>query len=342
MSGTLAADSSKVMPLVEFLSPTELQDYQPPTGQVLVGDNHVQCGAVFVVGGAPGVGKSRATVAMAVAGATGQPWFGLPVHRQFKTMILQNENGRGRLKNEFSEVDCKAIKDWVRVCPPPPCGMAFCQPEFCEVLKRAVMEFRPDVFIIDPWVAAVRDDKQRDYLETFNIIRAVIPSGDCSPALGIVAHTRKPKTDERATGRSLLNLLAGSYVLGSVPRTVFIIQPASDDPTDDRVVWTCCKNNDGELGAPSVWRRRNGLFEQVDDFDWVKFGIAAPVRRTIAEADIARMFNAGKHTLPRKEAVKKLMEMTACGHSACYNALKLDGKFSSRLREEEGMLAWNP
>ena len=73
-----------------------------------------------------------------------------------------------------------------------------------------------------------------------------------APALGIVAHTRKPKTDERASGRALLNLLAGSYVLGSVPRTVFVMQAASDDTTDNRIVWTCCKNNDGELGRRSA------------------------------------------------------------------------------------------
>jgi hypothetical protein len=64
------------------------------------------------------------------------------------------------------------------------------------------------------------------------------------------------------------NLLAGSYVLGSVPRTVFVMQAASDDVTEDRIVWTCCKNIDGELGKRSAWIRRNGLFDPLTDFDW--------------------------------------------------------------------------
>src|SRR5580700_5072634 len=108
-------------------------------------------------------------------------------------------------------------------------------------------------------------------LETFESIRSIIPAGDDGPAIGIVAHTRKPQVGERSSGRALLNLLAGSYVLGSVPRCVFIMQAASDDVTDNRVVWTCCKNNDGELGRRSAWERCNGLFTPVQDFDWDAF-----------------------------------------------------------------------
>ena len=43
---------------------------------------------------------------------------------------------------------------------------------------------------------------------------------------------------------------------------------ASDDVAEDRIVWTCCKNNDGELGDRSAWIRCNGLFDPVSDFDW--------------------------------------------------------------------------
>jgi hypothetical protein len=52
---------------------------------------------------------------------------------------------------------------------------------------------------------------------------------------------------------------------------VFIMQAASDDPEDRQVVWTCCKNNDGDLGPRSAWVRCNGLFEPLPDFDWESF-----------------------------------------------------------------------
>ena len=59
----------------------------------LVGDQHITRGSIFIIGGAPGVGKSRAAVALAEAGATSHDWFGLKVHSRFKTLIVQNENG---------------------------------------------------------------------------------------------------------------------------------------------------------------------------------------------------------------------------------------------------------
>lgn len=257
--------------LIEFFTPSQLSGYIPPDGARLIGDFHVTRGAVFVIGGAPGVGKSRALTALAIAGATGQAWLGLPLHRKFKTMIIQNENGRYRLKTEFTGVDCAALDDWVRVCPPPPRGLCFNRIEFRNQLAAAIAEFAPDVIGLDPWNAAAPNDQAKDYLETFEIIRSVIPAGDNAPALGIVAHTRKPKADERASGRGLLSLLAGSYVLGSVPRSVFVIQAASDDTDDSRVVWTCCKNNDGEEGARSAWIRSNGLFSPAESFDWDSF-----------------------------------------------------------------------
>jgi hypothetical protein len=172
---------------------------------------------------------------------------------------------------EFSELDCNTMDQYVRVTPPPPFGLCFDRSEFRDQLTAQLHAFDPAVVIIDPWNAASRDDRAKGYLETFETIRSIIPAGDQAPAIGIVAHTRKPQAGERASGRALLNLLAGSYVLGSVPRCVFILQSASDDVNEERVVWTCCKNNDGELGNRSVWKRSNGLFVPVREFDWQDF-----------------------------------------------------------------------
>jgi hypothetical protein len=169
----------------------------------------------------------------------------------------------------------------------------------------------------------------------------VLPLGDDAPALGIVAHTRKPKTDERASGRALLNLLAGSYVLGSVPRTVFVMQAASDETTDNHVVWTCCKNNDGELGLRSAWERRNGLFAPVAEFDWDTFDNPHKDDRvTITAEDLATVFEKGEKQLTKPEAVKGLQGLTEAGRTACYNALRLDGRFAKQLRESHGLLSW--
>lgn len=335
-------DAKPAKRMIEFFTPSELMAFIPPEGMNLVGDFHIQKGSPFVMGGAPGVGKSRAAVALAVAGATGNAWLGFPVHRKFKTMIVQAENGRMRLKNEFSDLDCATLDEFVRVCSPPSLGLAFDDPEFRYQLKKEIQQFMPDVLILDPFNRVARDDKAKDYKEAFEWLLSVLPCGDDAPALGIVAHTRKPKSEERANGRALLNLLAGSYIIGSVPRAVFIMQAASDDTEDKRVVWTCCKNNDGELGARSVWVRGNGLFVPVLDFDWKAFESDGEKRRAVSLDDLDALFEGGKRQLARSHAVSQLMEQTGLAKTACYQALKPDGKFAQNLIEENGLLNFKP
>jgi hypothetical protein len=308
-------------PLIEFKSPLELKNFVPPPGIILVGDCHITQGTVFVIAGAPGVGKSRGLVALGVAGATSSEWFELPVHRPFKTMIVQTENGQFRLSREFSELDCEALENYVRICTPPPYGLCFKREDFRKQLADAIGEFKPDIVGFDPWNAAAREQDSREYLDTFDALKSVLPRGDDAPVLGIVAHTRKPKSDERHSGRSLLNLLAGSYVLGSVPRTVFVMQAASDDVTDNRVVWTCCKNNDGELGARSAWERRNGLFVPVEFFDWDAFD-HPPKKKRGLRPDALREFLMRGREYDKSQLVSIVMDETGCQKSTAYNLVR--------------------
>jgi hypothetical protein len=326
--------------LIEFRSPLQLKNFIPPPGLVLVGDCHIVRGSVFVIGGPPGVGKSRASVALAEAGATGKEWFGLSVNCHFKTMIIQTENGLFRLSKEFGELDCDALENYVCICPPPPFGLCLEREDFRAQLSAAIQKFQPDVIILDPWNAAARDDRQKDYLDTFAMIRSIVPASDDSPAIGVVAHTRKPKGDERKTGRGLLNDVSGSHVLVTVPRTVFIMQAASDDTEDNRVVWTCCKNNDGELGSRSAWERRNGLFAPVPDFDFDAFDAPDDGRESVSESDLAAIFENG--ALTKAEAVKELAGNTGASRASCYRALKRGGRFSKHLRFEGEKVEWQP
>jgi hypothetical protein len=243
------------------------------------------------------------------------------------------------MSKELEQLECSALDDYLRISSPPPYGLLFGREDFRSQVAAAIAEFIPDLVALDPWNAAAREQDSREYLDTFAALKSVLPPGDDAPALGIVAHTRKPKTDERASGRGLLNLLAGSYVLGSVPRTVFVMQAASDDTTDNRIVWTCCKNNDGDLGARSAWERRCGLFAPVADFDWDAFDAPEKNRReVITESDIAAVFENGP--LTKSEARKLLEETTGASRSTCYYALDPDGRFAKHLSCSEGKLAW--
>jgi AAA domain/DnaB-like helicase N terminal domain len=339
------ADDKK--PVIEFLKPSQIKAYEPPEGTLLVGDNHIVRGGVFIVAGPPGVGKSRSTIALGEAGATNLDWLGLKVHSHFRTMIVQNENGRYRLKLEFSELNTERLDQYLVVSPPPPYGLRFDKLDFRDSLKARIESFQPAVIWIDPWNAVARDDKQRDYRETFDLVRDVIPSGDDAPAIGIAAHTRKPLPNERASGRTLLNLLSGSHMLASVPRTIWVMQHATDDVGENRVVVTCCKNNDGELGPRSVWVRDNGLWTPVKDFDWEQWDSPDPdakKQKAISERSMAEVFDGGNKRLKLSEARDALMKLTGKGRSVCYSALDEKGKFAARLDYDRKtkLMSWIP
>jgi hypothetical protein len=242
---------------IEFHRPSYYLAYEPPPDLVLVGDNHIVRGSIFVIGGAPGVGKSRSSIALSIAGARRVPWFGLETLVEFRTLIIQSENGRFRLQQELAEINDPELEDHLAICPPPPYGLCFSKNEFRDQLRSYFDEFNPHTVLIDPWNAVAGDDRMRDYREAFDIILEVFRTGEGEgPAIGILAHTRKPLPGERANGRALLNLLAGSYILGGTPRCVFVMQSASDD-----------------VNEPS------GLdLLQENDGSWSTFGLGTPER----------------------------------------------------------------
>ena len=76
------------------------------------------------------------------------------------------------------------------------------------------------------------------------------------------------------------------------------MQAASEDPEDGRVVWTCCKNNDGDHGPRSAWERANGLFAAVQEFD----NPNKDDRVTITETHMETVFERGVKKLTRPDA----------------------------------------
>jgi hypothetical protein len=327
-------------PRIKVFKPSELRAYDPALEPVLIGNNHITRGEVFVIGGEPGVGKSRLAVSLAIAGATGGDWLGSRVWHPFRTLILQTENGRYRLKMDFDEIARDGLDDWVRISEPPPFGLTFNDPEFQADLVDIICGFKPHVVLLDPWNAAAKDDRQRDYAETFDIIRAILPKGEDKPALGIVAHTRKPQPGERRNGgTSLMHSLSGSFVLTSVPRCIWIMVRGSEDETDQSVVVFNPKNSNGQNSSRTAWVRKNGLFEPLPDFDWQQFDKPPEERRIILPEDIQRALE-GNGTISRTTVVESLMAITQLKKSACFDALKADGKFGHLFTVSAQGVTW--
>jgi hypothetical protein len=229
---------------------------------------------------------------------------------------------------------------------PTPFGLCFDKLGFRDQLKEQIELIEPGVILIDPWNAVPRDDKAKDYREAFDLVRDVIPAGDAAPAIGIAAHTRKPLPNERTSGRALLNLLSDSHVLMSVPRAVWILQHASDDVAENRVVVTCCKNNDGELGPRSVWVRDNGLWTPYQGFDWGEWDNPDPNKniKVISKRTMEEIFDNGNKVLRLSDARDALMKLTGKKKTVCYAALDQKGVFSDKLEfdPKTRLIKWIP
>lgn len=318
-------------PLIEVCTIEELENYVAPEGIKLIGDYHITAdtGFIFVIGGQASVGKSLALIWLGVAGARGDgDYFGMPVHRKFKVLAIQNENGVFRLSRIIKDLGCKELKDHLFLTKPPPYGMLFRNDDFRKQLVQIIEKCQPDIVVLDPWNSVARDQEQVTYLETFDTIRSVLPP---DTVLGILAHTRKPQKEQDRQGRGLMHVLAGSHVLTSVPRTVFVMQHASDDTEEDQIVWTCCKNNDGELGKATAWKRHpSSVFTPVPNFDWATF-YGPDKGKTVAinESMIIEVFEDGP--LLKVQAIEKLVELSGAHKSACYNALSEKGRFSDLI-----------
>lgn len=323
--------------------------YTPSEALGLVGDTDVTKGyqGVTVLAGPPGSGKSLAAASLAIVGAIGKGyWMGRQVHRQFRTLIVQCENGAMRLKKEFEAmrrhhpgVD---FDSWVRVTLPPEGGLPFHRPEFRRELARLVGDFKPDVLVVDPWTAVAAEDAAKDIIDKLAEIRSMLPPGDQCPALVIVAHTKKPRQEDRGNrGRALMYSVSGSQALVATARCVYVLLPFTDDIQDDRVLWACAKLSDSE-NPPSdtVWHRRLGtLFahcddnpedywaEERDERQWLTLDMVrdAMKGRTCTQSrlaeDLADQHNGGK------------------GKSTVHRLLKKP-PFVDHLENQSGLLSW--
>lgn len=318
-------------PRIRFFKPSELRTYEPDKGAVLVGDSHILRGEVFIIGGEPGVGKSTAATELAICGATGRDWLGLRTHGNFKTLIIQNENGRYRLQQEYAARGLGSeIEESILVSEPPPYGMTLNHSDFLEDVRTALESFKPDIVIFDPWNAAAKDDKARDYSAAFDALRDMLPTGNGKPALGIVAHTRKPQTNEKRTGgTALLHILSGSYVITSVPRCVFIMLRGSTQEEDNAIVWCNCKNNNGPLAPRTAWEREPKGFTLLTDFDWETFESGEGGRTVMRLEHIQAAL--GNESWERKAAVERLEKKSNFCKRACQKALSDKSPFASHL-----------
>ncbi len=119
-----------------------------------------------------------------------------------------------------------------------------------------------------------------------------------------------------------------------------MLQRASEDGQDKRVVFTTVKNNDGrDWGKRKACDLRDGGFFEAEDFDWNEFDAGGGSRKkgpAVSDEHLRELFENGTLWLPQKEAVERLEALAEVKRSTAYAALKVNsGPHSGLLRRRE-------
>lgn len=327
-------------------------EYQPKEALNLVGFGDITKGyqGVTIIAGPPGSGKSLASDSLALAGAIGNgTWMGRKVHRKFRTLIIQCENGAMRVKQVGEEMQRNHphldIDDSIRISLPPEGGLAFHRAEFRQAVAKEVREFGADVVVIDPWTQVAADDTAKDIVDKIAEIRSCFPAGDDCPALVIVAHTKKPRVEDKGNrGRALMYSVSGSQALVSVCRAGFVVLPYTDDIQDDRVMFCCFKLSDAkpeQTPADTVWHRRLGdLFAHStanpEEF-WTRGEEDGREKRKAVSREQLREIFGQRAGMERNEIVEELTRREWCSYQT---ARRITGPTGYMI--EEGWLKESP
>lgn len=337
-----------IRPKLKIWKINEIKKHKIPTHLCLIGDNEINMGydGVVVMAGPGSSGKSLCVASLALAGARGKgTWMGRKVHRKFRTLIIQAENGITRLKKEVEalceknpEVD---IDGHIFFSEPPEGGLPFHNTEFRTAVRRAIEEYQSDLVVIDPWSQVATEDQAKEVVDKLAEIRSCFPPGDQCPGLLIVAHTKKPRAGEVHRGRSLTAMVSGSVALPNTARCVYVLLPWSEDPEDNRIYWCCPKLNNGEMYGASVWFRKFGeAFEPDEDtnpLDWGKESENEDAQ-AITLADLNNAFGE-QANLTKAALARRLMEITKCSVATAYRATGRGGYLLQYLTvTDEGWL----
>ena len=323
-------EAAEERPLFNTWTLGALKKKEEPKGWNLVGEYHVTRGSVTILAGSPGIGKSFATLMLGIQGAIGSgEWLGYSINCRFKTLIVQAENNMLRMIMDAKRVELPAeLDDHVKILEFEWGNVSLDSSKLVEALRKLMMDFEPDLVVIDPWNQFAADDKPKETKETLDGIKRILDAAKKPPACMIVAHHRKKREGDAHKGRQMADLIAGSYIMHSNPRCVlcYVAYDPSDE-NDNRVVVLCPKKNNGKHKGPATaWTLCEHGFEPIPDFDykaWQDGGSEAKEPKAkIRLEHLQEVFSNG--ALTREEAGKKLMTLTSAGRSAVSEAIGKD------------------
>ena len=326
--------------VLHVLSLSEVLDYVPAPGSLLVGDGVVEAGSTTLLFGPPGSLKGYAIGHLMACGARGGGiWMGYTVNCQFASLWINCENGRRRLMKQFKAMDLPADADRFIFNTDIPDVWSITDPRFVAELRETVETNHIKLVVLDTVSNFTADEMAKDFAAFFLGMNTVLHGIPWKVAVMLVHHARKPKDGDRSA-RGLLHTISGHQTLQRRSRCILYMGRVTDEFEERRIVSVClkCSDSDVEEGRKiAVTLNRRSEMEEIPDFDWsewaagrVEGGKKGPA---VSLEHLRTLFENGEKWLKRSEARDTLMEVAGVGRTTAYDALKQDGVYGDWIRE---------
>ena len=239
-------------------------------------------GALAVIFGQGGLGKSRVALNIARNQVLGLPFAGLPTHPEpLRHLFMGSENSIHRLQHDARMMsrgltaEQIALLDFhIRMATlegPEDSYISLASPVNIERWRLTLEEFRPDVLWVDPWgdVLDGEANSDEDARATISTLRRLLRRVNKEAGICILAHSRTGAANIlQAVGYDAANFGKGSKALYSTARCVWNLAPG-DESENPPLVMAHGKTNDSAKEKPFAVRLdpETMTYEREDGFD---------------------------------------------------------------------------
>jgi hypothetical protein len=327
--------------VLHVLTLSDVLNYEPAPGSLLVGDGVLEAGGTTLLFGPPGSLKGFAIGHLMACGARGGgTWMGYKVNCQFASLWINCENGRRRLMKQFNAMDLPADAGQFIFNTDIPEVWSVTDGRFVEELKETILANGIKLVVFDTVSSFTPDEMAKDFAAFFAGLNAVFQTLPWKVAVLLVHHARKPKDGDRSA-RGLLHTISGHQTLQRRSRCILFMGRVTDALDERRIVSVCLKCSDSEVEEGrkiAVTLNQRSEMEEIPDFDWSEWaagtvnggGKKGPA---VSLEHLRTVFENGEKWMRRSEARDTLMEVAGVGRSTAYDALSNDGDYGEWIRE---------
>jgi len=328
--------------VLHVLTLSDVLNYEPAPGSLLVGDGVLEAGGTTLLFGPPGSLKGFAIGHLMACGARGGgTWMGYKVNCQFASLWINCENGRRRLMKQFNAMDLPADAEQFIFNTDIPEVWSVTDGRFVEELKETIQANDIKLVVFDTVSSFTPDEMAKDFAAFFAGLNAVFQTLPWKVAVLLVHHARKPKDGDRSA-RGLLHTISGHQTLQRRSRCILFMGRVTDALDERRIVSVCLKCSDSEVEEGrkiAVTLNQRSELEEISDFDWSEWaagtvnggGKKGPA---VTIEHLRTLFENGEKWIKKPEARDTLMEWVGVCYSTAYEALKHDGVYGEWLRED--------